>query len=173
MYGIKYPGAPSPTNVGRTLRDAKRHLNEGLEICDYVELWEKRDKNWSKIKYFRNREDVKNFRMGKQMRISFLTKRFDDNKIFYAPDLELPEAKNIIEECYPAVRIHQNFVELAEYFFLLVSEIGEYEEYNKHPEKGIYFSMLGGRKEIEKRFQEMYEKKIYDLDMVTINENAR
>ena len=60
------------------------------------------------------------------------------------------------ETCYPAVRVHPNFIDQAEYFFLLVSEIGEYEECIRHPEKGFFFKELGGREKIEEKLVEKY-----------------
>ncbi len=86
------------------------------------------------------------------MKINMLTKRFDGNAVFYAPELKLPEANNVAEACYPAVRIHASFPELAEYFLLLESEVGEYEEHSRHPDKGHFYKALGGKEEIERRF---------------------
>lgn len=95
---------------------------------------------------------------GAKMRINLLYRRFDDNRILYAPELEMHGTKNVEEKCYPAVRVHPNFIDQAEYFFLLASEIGEYEERIRHPEKGFFFKELGGREKIEEKFVDLYEK---------------
>jgi hypothetical protein len=92
------------------------------------------------------------------MKINLLSKKFDDNRILYAPELKLPEAKNVAEKCFPAVRVHPNFIDQAEYFLLLDSEIGEYEERIRHPEKGLLFRELCGRINIERQFNAIFNR---------------
>ncbi len=89
------------------------------------------------------------------MKINILTQNFMDGAILYAPKLELPGSPNVVEKCYPAVRTSLHYPEAAEYFYILISELGNYEENSKHSNKGFYYETLGGKTEIEKRFWEM------------------
>lgn len=84
------------------------------------------------------------------MKIILLKRRFDSTSILYAPELKLPKALNVVERCFPAVRYCQGFE--PEYFYLLESEIGEYEEYSNHRDKAGTYSCLGGKDEIERQF---------------------
>lgn len=95
------------------------------------------------------------------MKIILLKRRFDSTSILYAPELKLPKALNVVERCFPAVRYCQGFE--PEYFYLLESEIGEYEEYSRHPDKAAIYSCLGGKKEIIGQFLKLTNniKKIY------------
>lgn len=89
------------------------------------------------------------------MKINLLDKNFSHEVILYSPELELQESPNVAEKCYPAVRVMKNDPLNCEYFYLLVSEVGNYEEYERHPGKGYYYENLGGKKQIEKKLQEL------------------
>lgn len=75
--------------------------------------------------------------------------------ILYAPELELPEAVSVAEKCYPAVNYNDNFG--SEFFFILISEIGEYEESPRIVGKGIMYDYFGGKEGLEKEFKKMYD----------------
>ena len=97
------------------------------------------------------------------VKINLLKKRFDDCFVLYAPELALPEAIGVAEKCYPAVRVHPHHVDLAEWYHILISEIGEYAEYSSHPWKGFLYSEMGGKEKIEKRLLKMYEKQNFRI----------
>ena len=90
------------------------------------------------------------------MKINLLKKRFIDYDVLYAPEFKMEETPTVAEECYPAVRINPQFD--PEYFYLLISEVGEYEEYSNHPEKGQIMEYAGGREQLEAKFSEMAKK---------------
>lgn len=93
-----------------------------------------------------------------KMKINYLKKRFSDEEILYAPGLELESTPNVQERCYPAMGcLISDPVGNSRFFYLLISEIGEYEEYEKHPTRNFIMSEWG-REDIEARFRKMYEK---------------
>ena len=75
--------------------------------------------------------------------------------ILYAPELEIPETDNIAEKCYPAVRFSQIYEQ--EFFLILESELGKYEEYSRYPSKHEIYSYFNGKKGLEQKFQEIYD----------------
>ena len=46
-----------------------------------------------------------------------------------------------------------------EFFYIFAEDLGEYEEYTKHPIKGFLYEVFL-KKELEEKFQAMYEKRI-------------
>ena len=74
-----------------------------------------------------------------------------ESDVLYAPELEMPESPNVAEKCYPAVRVNDH----DDFFYILSSEVGEYEEYSTHPALGLSYQSLGGKEEVERRFAEM------------------
>ena len=93
-----------------------------------------------------------------KMRINYLEKRFTDEKILYAPELELESTPTVQEKCYPAMGcLPSDPVGNSRFFYLLISEIGEYEEYENHPTRNFIMSEWG-RGGVEARLQKMYEK---------------
>ena len=92
------------------------------------------------------------------MKINLLTKNFSDEVILYSPELELSESPNVAEKCFPAIGMLKNQPENNRIFFLLNSEIGEYDDFKKHPQKGIYYEALGGKEEIEKILNNKYKQ---------------
>jgi hypothetical protein len=92
------------------------------------------------------------------MKINYLEKRFTDEKILYAPELELESTPAVQEKCYPAMGcLPSDPVGNYRFFYLLISEIGEYEEYENHPTRNFIVSEWR-RDNIEARLQKMYEK---------------
>ncbi|MDD4000113.1 MAG: hypothetical protein PHX62_04375 [Bacilli bacterium] len=91
------------------------------------------------------------------MKINVLRNQQNPNSqtILYAPELELSEAINVAEKCFPAVRFSEIYPQ--EYFLILVSEIGYYQEYSSYPQKSAIYSYFGGKEGLEEKFQEMYE----------------
>jgi hypothetical protein len=81
--------------------------------------------------------------------------------ILYAPELELPEAIHIAEKCFPAVRFSERFAQ--EYYLILESEIGEYQEYSRYPNKATIYSYFGGKEGLEQKFQEMYNRQLKEV----------
>jgi hypothetical protein len=89
------------------------------------------------------------------MDFKVLSQRFSDELIIYVPSIELCEAATVAEKCYPALRFLKNSPsDCHEYFLLLDSQIGEWEE---HSEKVSHFytDYFGGKESVEKKFREM------------------
>lgn len=94
------------------------------------------------------------------MKINILTQPQNPftRTILYAPELELPEAVSIAEKCYPAVNYSEEFG--MDFFFILESELGAYEESGYAAGKGTMYSYFGGKDGLEKKFREMYDKQL-------------
>lgn len=90
------------------------------------------------------------------MKIMLLKKRFEDAEVLYTPELELPETKTVAEICYPAVRFYNYSIE-PEYFFILASEVGEYEAYSRCFDRNFALSELGGKEKVERKLRKMYD----------------
>lgn len=88
------------------------------------------------------------------------------SNVLYAPELEMPETPRVAEICYPAVRVN----DYEDYFYILESELGKYEEYNNHQSLGSAYNLLGGKGEVEKRFADIYQKNMLLLDLVGMKE---
>lgn len=91
------------------------------------------------------------------MKINCLRKRFSDETILYAPELEMPEALTVAEKCYPAVAAANSDATMHRYFYILISELGEYAEYTRHSAQGIIYEALGGKAAVEEKFSAMVE----------------
>ena len=97
------------------------------------------------------------------MKINVLHNQQDPNSqtILYAPELELSEAVHVAEKCFPAVRFSEIYPQ--EYFFILESEIGDYQEYSSYPQKSVIYSYFGEKEGLEEKLQEMYNKQMEKL----------
>jgi len=100
------------------------------------------------------------------MKINVLHSQQDpfSQTILYAPELQLSESPNIAEKCFPAVRFSELYPQ--EFFFILESEIGKYEEYSKYSKKPSIYSYFGGKEGLEIKFQEMYDAQIKKIQEV-------
>ena len=97
------------------------------------------------------------------MKINILRNQQDpfSQTILYAPELELSETNHVAEKCFPAVRFSEIYP--MEYFFILESEVGSYQEYSSYPQKSIMYSYFGGKEELEQKFQNMFNKQMKNL----------
>ena len=91
------------------------------------------------------------------MDIILMRARFADYDILYSPELEMPSSPNIQGKCYPAVMVDSTLQFEPEYFYL--HEFGDFEEYRRHPDKGLIYQYLGGKKNVVTKFQNMHRQK--------------
>jgi len=100
------------------------------------------------------------------MKINVLHNQQDpfSQTILYAPELELSEANQVAEKCFPAVRFSELYPQ--EYFLILESEIGAYEEYSRYSKKPSMYSYFGGKEGLEEKFQEMFNIQMKKLQEV-------
>ena len=107
------------------------------------------------------------------MKINVLHNQQDpfSQTILYAPELKLPETNHVAEKCFPAVRFSELYPQ--EYFFILESEIGQYEEYSRYSKKPSIYSYFGGKEGLEQKFQEMYNEQMKNLEMIVKMEDAK
>jgi len=100
------------------------------------------------------------------MKINVLHSQQDpfSQTILYAPELQLPEANNIAEKCFPAVRFSELYPQ--EYFLILESEVGKYEECSRYSKKPSMYSYFGGKEGLEQKFKEMYNSQMKKLQEV-------
>ena len=100
------------------------------------------------------------------MKINVLHNQQDpfSQTILYAPELELSEANQVAEKCFPEVRFSELYPQ--EYFLILESEIGAYEEYSRYSKKPSMYSYFGGKEGLEEKFQEMFNIQMKKLQEV-------
>jgi hypothetical protein len=85
------------------------------------------------------------------LRLKMLDKNFAHDHIIYAPELELSETPTVAEKCYPAVRFLKADPSTHKFFYILASELGEYDEVSPHNYVWGYIS----KNNIEKKFLDM------------------
>lgn len=87
--------------------------------------------------------------------MKMLDKNFAHDYVIYAPELELPESFTVAEKCYPAVRVLKTDPSCYKFFYLLESELGEYDEIRLD---GYVFGCIS-KNHIEKKFLDMVKEK--------------
>jgi len=80
-----------------------------------------------------------------------LTRRFYADVVLYDETLRFQTGHTVAEKSFPALRVHKRFQYDPEYFTMLDSEIGEYEEHTGHPMVGEILGRYGGKDEVRKR----------------------
>jgi hypothetical protein len=82
--------------------------------------------------------------------IRLLEKRFLDAYVLYAPELVMPGTPAVAEPCFPAIGIVKTCDPLLTTlpYYILISELGEYEEYRSHPALGYIYAAFGGREKL-------------------------
>jgi len=78
--------------------------------------------------------------------IRLLDERFSDSYVLYAPELEMPETPDVAERCFPSIAISKTCDPyFTASYYILESELGQYEEYRCHPALGPIYAAFGGK----------------------------
>ena len=93
--------------------------------------------------------------MEKMVQYRLLEKRFSDSYVLYDAAQQRPEASTVAEKCFPAIKIDKRMQYEPEYFFILISELGEYEEHKSHPMIGAIVKRAGGAEALRQKFSEL------------------